>query len=268
MPNAVINGVNLAYEMAGESGPPMVLVHGSWVNRGNWAFVVPGLASKFRVITYDRRGHSQSIAPRGGTLDDDVQDLAALLAHLGFAQAHVVANSLGGLIALRFAAAHPELVSSLNIHEPPVIEMLSLDPADASLYDSFSNAGDPVGAHLEAGRYPEGAEAFVDTIAPGVWAGLPDAAKTMFVQNAPTYLDELNDHEADNLYSQLLGRIEARCLLTEGSVGPPFFSRIVAQLVQRMPGSSHFTFEGAGHAPHASHPKEFVAKATAFALNS
>ncbi len=54
-----VNGVELFREFQGE-GEPLVLVHGSWVDHFNWQGVAPGLAGSFRVLTYYRRGHSQS----------------------------------------------------------------------------------------------------------------------------------------------------------------------------------------------------------------
>ena len=60
MPFAEANGANLYYELNGEHGDPIVLIHGSWGDHANWRVVVPGLAKSFRVLTYDRRGHSSS----------------------------------------------------------------------------------------------------------------------------------------------------------------------------------------------------------------
>jgi len=57
-----VNGVRLFYEIHG-TGVPLVLVHGSWDSHRNWDLVVPRLAEVFRVLTYDRRGHSQSERP-------------------------------------------------------------------------------------------------------------------------------------------------------------------------------------------------------------
>lgn len=60
MPTTIANGVRLFYELTGDAGPPLVLVHGSWGNHISWDFVVPALAQRFRVVVYDRRGHGQS----------------------------------------------------------------------------------------------------------------------------------------------------------------------------------------------------------------
>lgn len=265
---AHVNGVDIAYEMTGESGPAMVMVHGSWVGGNNWAFAVPGLGRTFRVVTYDRRGHNGSSAPRGGRMADDVEDLAALIQHLGLERSHIVGGSYGSIVALHFASAHPELTLSVNAHEPPMADMLKIDPADAELHRSFWEDVGPVRGHLEAGRNAEAAEAFVEGLFPGAWAMIPEPARPLFAANGPTFLDEMNDTEAYGMTDVALGGISARCLLTGGSESPPVFARVLAQLAPRIPGAERFTFEGAGHVPQQSHVPQFVEKATSFALGA
>ena len=60
-----VNGVRLFYELQGTGAVPLVLVHGSWNSHHAWDLVAPRLAEVFRVLTYDRRGHSQSERPTG-----------------------------------------------------------------------------------------------------------------------------------------------------------------------------------------------------------
>lgn len=59
MPIMAINGIDLLYELTG-TGAPLVLVHGSWDSHHDWDLILPYLTEDFRVLTYDRRGHSQS----------------------------------------------------------------------------------------------------------------------------------------------------------------------------------------------------------------
>lgn len=104
MATAKVNGVRLYYELQGARQVPLVLVHGSWDSHRDWDLVVPALAESFRVLTYDRRGHSQSERLDGqGNVREDVADLAALIEHLGLAPAWVAGNSFGTSIALRLA---------------------------------------------------------------------------------------------------------------------------------------------------------------------
>ena len=109
MPETEANGVRLYYEIHG-GGEPLVLVHGSWVDATRWRFVVPGLAESFRVLVYDRRGHSRSERPDArGSVDEDGSDHAALLETLDHAPAHDVTNNYGGTIAPRQATRRPEI---------------------------------------------------------------------------------------------------------------------------------------------------------------
>ena len=56
MPSTLINGVPIYWELAGEVGDPLVLVHGSWIDHRNWVGIAPALTRSLRVLTYDRRG--------------------------------------------------------------------------------------------------------------------------------------------------------------------------------------------------------------------
>ena len=71
MPFATVHSVKLFYDITG-SGDPTVLVHGSWGDHHNWDGVVPLLSKSFKVVTFDRRGHSQSQSGSGqGSFAED-----------------------------------------------------------------------------------------------------------------------------------------------------------------------------------------------------
>src|SRR4051794_21850733 len=97
MSTARVNDVELYYELSG-AGDPLVLVHGSWGDHHNWDPVVAALADSFRVLTFDRRGHSASERPPGqGSVFEDADDLTELIEHLDLAPAHVAGNSFGAV---------------------------------------------------------------------------------------------------------------------------------------------------------------------------
>ena len=132
MSTAQVNSTQLFYELSGSGEIPVVLVHGAWASHHTWDSLVPILAESFRVLTYDRRGHSQSERPtRQGSVREDVADLAALIEYLELAPAWVVGNSQGGLITLRLAGERPELLRGLSLREPPLFSLIENDPSAA-----------------------------------------------------------------------------------------------------------------------------------------
>lgn len=102
------NGTSLRYRIDG-TGPPVVLIHEMGTSLEVWDEVVPKLTGH-RVIRYDIRGFGLSEKLRGPIdFDTEVADLTALLDRLGVTGPVTLAGSaLGGAIALRFAASHPE----------------------------------------------------------------------------------------------------------------------------------------------------------------
>jgi 3-oxoadipate enol-lactonase len=96
-------GVRLAYDVSGPAGaPPLLLVNSIGATRTVlWRRQVPELATRFRVITYDTRGHGESAVPPGEyTLDNLGQDAVAVLDAVGIDTAHVCGISMGGITAM------------------------------------------------------------------------------------------------------------------------------------------------------------------------
>jgi 3-oxoadipate enol-lactonase len=113
MPFAKINGIELYYEAHGD-GPALVLAHGGGGSHLSWWQQVPEFSKRYKVITFDHRSFGQSFdAPNGPGPHAFVQDLTALLDHLGVQKAAVAGQSMGGWTVCGFAAAHPERTSAL-----------------------------------------------------------------------------------------------------------------------------------------------------------
>src|SRR5437870_2642402 len=198
MSAARVNGVELYYELSG-SGEPLVLVHGSWGDHHVWDDVVARLAPSFRVLAYDRRGHSASERPAGqGSVFEDADDLAGLIDELGLAPAHVVGNSFGAAVALRAATRRPEVFRTLIVHEPPLFPLLAGTEFEPALAE-VQRRVDAVVRLLEAGDNKNAARLFVDTIAfgPAAWdEQLTPQRRDVFIANAQTWLDEVRDPDA------------------------------------------------------------------------
>lgn len=113
------NGVRIHYRVQGR-GEPVVLVHGLMANIGfQWDAprVLEALANDYRVVALDNRGHGGSEKPHEADKygAEMVEDVVRLLDHLQIDTAHVVGYSMGGFIANKLLATHPERVRSAVI---------------------------------------------------------------------------------------------------------------------------------------------------------
>jgi pimeloyl-ACP methyl ester carboxylesterase len=113
------DGVTVAVRALGADAdrPPVVLVPGTGEVAGTWERVAEGLAGSRRVLAVELPGHGGSDWPGTYSLLRMAQALAAALPQLADGPVDLVGHSLGGWVALRVAAAHPELVHRLVLED-------------------------------------------------------------------------------------------------------------------------------------------------------
>jgi len=111
-----INGIEMGYEILGQTGQPIVLIHGFGLDRSIWRDVAKRYLANHRVILPDVRGHGESDAPKGAySMTSLAKDIKHLLAFLGVSKAIICGHSMGGYIALAFAANSPERLAGLGL---------------------------------------------------------------------------------------------------------------------------------------------------------
>lgn len=100
-------------------GDPLVILHGTGGHLEAFTRNLRGLGARHRVVLYDFPGHGWStLAERDLEIADYEEHLLALLGELGLDAVHLSGESLGGWVAVKFAAAHPERVRSLILNTP------------------------------------------------------------------------------------------------------------------------------------------------------
>ena len=92
-------------------GPPVLLLHGASLAAEVWSYQLRDLAQAHRVIALDLRGHGRSVpGSEGVTISSMADDTAEVVAALELERAVVAGHSLGGMVCLRMARRHPNLL--------------------------------------------------------------------------------------------------------------------------------------------------------------
>lgn len=110
-----VNDIELSFRLHGRADAPVLaLVNSLGSDARIWDAMIERLAGRFRIVSYDKRGHGRSGAPAADYgLDQHVADLAALLDHLAIKRLALCGVSVGGLIAQGFALRHPDRLAAL-----------------------------------------------------------------------------------------------------------------------------------------------------------
>lgn len=115
MPILERDGTSIYYEIAGHTGPQVLLVQGCGVAGEGWRPQVDTLLRDHRVAIFDHRGIGKSTLAGAVSIAEMVKDARALLDALGWSSAHVVGHSMGGVVAQQLALDSPERVRSLSL---------------------------------------------------------------------------------------------------------------------------------------------------------
>jgi pimeloyl-ACP methyl ester carboxylesterase len=119
MPALDREGVRIHYEAHGD-GEPVLLSHGFSATARMWDAQVAALAGRYRVITWDMRGHGRSDYPEDPALYSEqhtVDDMASVLRACGAERAVIGGLSLGGVMSLGFHVAYPAMVRALMLFD-------------------------------------------------------------------------------------------------------------------------------------------------------
>jgi pimeloyl-ACP methyl ester carboxylesterase len=117
---ANVNGLKLYYEVRGQGGTPLIVLHGGLHNTQLDAPVAARLAEHRQVISIDLQAHGRTAdIERPLRFELLANDIGGLLTELGLARVDVLGYSLGGTVALQLAIQHPESVRKLVLVSIP-----------------------------------------------------------------------------------------------------------------------------------------------------
>jgi 3-oxoadipate enol-lactonase len=120
---AEVAGIALHYSREGDpDGTPLVFINSLGTDLRIWDGLLPYFSGRYAVIRYDKRGHGLSDCPPAPySIQDHAADLAKLLDRLKIPAATLVGISVGGMIALEFAATWPDRTLALALSDTAAV---------------------------------------------------------------------------------------------------------------------------------------------------
>lgn len=161
---AQIGPLKMYFEVRGEGGMPLVLIHGGGSTiASNWGRIINTMAEDRQVIAMELQahGHTPDVPDRPTSFEQDADDVAGLLARLKVPMADLFGFSNGGNTAMQVAIRHPHLVNRLIVASsfyrrdafPPMfwfgMDRATLAMMPAPLKEAYRKI-DPDPAHLQA----------------------------------------------------------------------------------------------------------------------
>jgi pimeloyl-ACP methyl ester carboxylesterase len=255
---ASVGALRIASVTAGE-GPPLVLLHGGWVDSRMWRWQLQGLATDFEVTAWDTPGCGRSSdAPSGWDMPAYADCLAAWLDAAGIERPHVLGLSWGGTLALELYRRHPHVPRSLVLASSyagwagslaPEVVAERLERAEEEL----ARPADQWAAAYLPGLLTDAApQELEDEILSIIRDLRPDGTRTMLRAMAKADLRDV------------LPRIEVPTLLLYGELDVRSPLNVAEELHARIPGSQLVLLPRVGHLASAERPHEFNAAVRSF----
>jgi len=243
--------------------PTVVFLHAGVADRRSWAPAMEAMSTTHRAVAYDRRGFGDTACQPGP--HSHLDDLRAVLDHLGAGSVVLVGNSQGGRIAIDFALHSPGRVRALVLVAPAISGQPEPDslPGPVTRLDEAIEAADEVGDLAEVNRLE--AHLWLDgaTSAEGRVGG---DARALFLAMNGRALEADSPGEAEEPPSawQRLGDLTMPVLCVIGDLDLAYCMAGVQQIVAQAPRAESLVVPGTAHLPQMERPDEFNQALRAF----
>jgi pimeloyl-ACP methyl ester carboxylesterase len=257
------DGTTIAFEQTGD-GPPLILVDGALCYRdsGPMRALAKELASRFTVVFYDRRGRGQSGDTKPYTTDREVEDLQAIIAHLG-GSAYVFGISSGAALALEAANRHPS-IRKLALYEAPFFVDATREPIAADFLERLN-------ACVSDNRRADAVKMFMRLVGvPGIFVALmrfmPAWPKlTRIAHTLPYDISLVKDFEVGKpLPASRWRQTTMPTLVAAGTKSPLWMRNAMRQLADVLP---HATYRSLDRQTHMVSPKVLAPALVEFFTN-
>ena len=264
-----IGDIELHYIEQGK-GEPLILLHGGQGDYRAWPSQMEAFSARYRVISYSRRYHypnSNALTASNHSALIEAEDLAAFIKALKIGPVHLVGTSYGAFTALAFAIDHPEMVRTMVLAEPPVLQWATVTQHGADLYRDFiDNAHNPAGSKFRAGDEEGALRILIDRFdGAGAFDSLPPARKKVIMQNARFFRAVSTSSDPfPNLSREKVNQLSMPILLVRGANTKPLDILVGEELARAIPNVDRVVIPNAGHGSPRQNPAAFNAAVLEF----
>ena len=242
------------------TGTPFILMHGTGGHLEAFTKNLPALAEHYRVIAYDYPGHGWTTTTTADLeIDAYIDHLVGLMDSLGIEQAHLSGESLGGWVAVKFAARYPDRVLRLVLNTPGGT-MATPEVMERIRALSQAAADDPSAERVRARLEwlmadPASVTDELVEIRRGVY-GRPGFAESM---RHILCLQDPDVRRRNLITDKELAAVTAPALVIWTSDDPSGPAKAGLDMARLIPAGEFRLIEKAGHWPQWEQPEEFDA---------
>jgi 3-oxoadipate enol-lactonase len=254
---AAVENVTIHYSLDGlQEGLPLVFINSLGTDLRLWDKLIPHFAESYRIIRYDKRGHGLSDAPPGPySIRDQATVLGGLLTYLQVRQPVLIGISVGGMIALDYAATQPDNVRALVLCDTGA-KIGSLELWNARITavrnDGMASIGEDVLARWFTPNFIEPH--------PAEYRGyLNMLVRTSVIGYAAT-CEAIRDADLTNIVHTITTKSLVLCG-SEDAATPPSLNH---ELAEALPDARFELIEHAAHLPPIEQPATTAAKIKQF----
>ncbi|MFI6699184.1 alpha/beta fold hydrolase [Streptomyces sp. NPDC050509] len=257
------DGTEIAFEQSG-SGPAVVLVASALADRSDTAKLAALLAQHFTVVNYDRRGRGASGDADAYAPEREVEDIAALIEHVG-GSASLFGSSSGAVLALRAVAAGVN-VDRLALYEPPFVVAEGDDGPPKDLAQRITELlaegrhGDAVTYFMTRVQGMPGIAVFFMKLMPRMWSNLTGLARTL-----PYDIAVMGDTQQGRpLDAEEWKGVAVPTRVLTGGKSPAAFQRAALAVTGILPQADHRTLPGLNHGAVVMAPRKIASQIIEF----
>nr|AWD93592.1 putative esterase [uncultured bacterium] len=262
--------LELFFRKKGESGEPLIILHGLYGSGDNWISIANELKDYFQVYLIDQRNHGRSPHADDMSYESMAEDLHEFIKSQNLESVNIIGHSMGGKTAMWFTAAHPDKVKKLIVadiapgkydttspnvktHKKIIAALKSIDPSEAKTRKEIET---------QLSRYIDNVQLRMFLL------------KNIERKEDGCYRWKINIDSIEkniiNIMSGITGidiPVHVPALFLKGELSDYITDKDIPLIKEIFPDAKLVTIPGAGHWLHAQQPKIFIQKTLEFLRN-